>query len=379
MNTNDALFAFIRYGLQIEDTTLREKVNWKHLYNLASEQGVIAIVAEGISEAMKEGLSTEGLDTELRQLFAFDMIDVEQTYQALWQSSKHLAELYHKHGIRTWALKGFVTSSFYPKPQQRIFCDFDCYLSDFKRGNEIVKQKGIEVAGSYKHATFNFEDVHVENHQFCTHFRGRKKAYQFELLLQQIMHNGESDYLDDSYIEKPSPLFNALFLTHHARSHFFDERVSLRQVVDWAMLMNYYGKDGLDWEKFDAICQEYGLLAFAQTLSRVARHVCHVEIPFVCPTNDLLDQMLLNDIFSDVQVHVEYGTGMRARWQIFQNKYIGRWKYKYFSDQSFTSAMFQQLWGFISEHTPTRTQKKQMSQIIHDLLEKRTLNNNTDN
>lgn len=354
MKTNDALYELIRSGLSNKGAILTGKVNWNQLYNLASEQGVIALVAEGVSKALEEGLSTEGLDTELRQQFAFDMIGAEQTYLAIWQSSKHLAELYHEHGVRIWALKGFVTSSFYPKPQHRFFCDFDCYLSDFKRGNEIVRQQGVEVAGSYKHATFNFEDVHVENHQFCTHFRGRKKAYQFELLLQQIIQPDEVEYLDDSYIEKPTHLFNALFLTHHARSHFFDERVSLRQVIDWAMLMNYYGRDGIDWGKFIAICQEYGLLAFAQTMSRVARHVCHVEIPFDCPTNDLLDIMLLDDIFSDTQVHVEYGSGMKARWQILRNKFNERWKYSYFSDQSFTSALFQQLWGFISEHTPTR-------------------------
>ena len=217
-----------------------------------------------------------------------------------------------------------------------------------------MKQKGIEVAGSYKHATFNYENVHVENHQFCTHFRGRKKAYQFELLLQQIMQENDTEYLDDSHIEKPCPLFNALFLTHHARSHFFDERVTLRHVVDWAMLMNYYGRDGLYWEEFIAICQEYGLLAFAQTMSRVARHVCHVEIPFVCPSNDLLDQILIDDIFSDAQVHVEYGTGMRARWQVLRNKYNERWKYKYFSDQTCLSALLQQVWGFVSERKPVR-------------------------
>ena len=354
IKTNDALYALIRSGLQIENAILTEKVDWNQLYNLASEQGVIALVAEGVSKALEEGFSAEGLHTELRQQFAFDLIGAEQTYLAIWQNSKHLAKIYHDHGIRTWALKGFVTSSFYPKPHQRIFCDFDCYLSDFKRGNEIVRQQGVEVAGSYKHATFNFENVHVENHQFCTHFRGRKKAYQFEMLLQQVMQKEGAEYLDDSYIEKPTPLFNALFLTHHARSHFFDERVSLRQVVDWAMLMNCYGRDGLDWEKFVVICHEYGLLTFAQTMSRVASHVCHVGIPFVCPSNDLLDQMLLDDIFSDAQVHVEYGTGMKARWQILRNKYKERWKYNYFSDQSFTSAMFQQLWGVISEHTPTR-------------------------
>ena len=354
MRTVDALFALIRSGLQIEDANLTKEINWSNLYQLASKHGVIAIVAEGFSKELGKSINADDIDTSLRKLYAFGQVGMEQTYRVMWQSAKHLAELYHESNIRIYGLKGFVTSSFYPNPQQRFFSDFDCYLSDFKLGNEVVKQKGVKVAGSYKHATFDYEDVHVENHQFCTHFRGRKKAYRFELLLHQIMKNEGHDYVDDSYIEKPTPLFNALFLTHHARSHFFDERVSLRQVIDWAMLMKYYGKEGLDWENFIAICHEYGLLTFAQTMSRVANYVCHVDIPFNCPSNDRLDKMLMNDIFSNSQEHVEYGTGMRARWQIVRNKYKERWKYSYFSDQTFASALWQQTWGLLTDYSPSR-------------------------
>lgn len=350
----DVLYAFIRLGLGTEDFLFPGKINWKLLYKIASEQGVLPIVAEGISHKLSQGVSFEGLDDGLRQKIAFDLISSEQNYLSIWKSAKNLSELYHENGIRTIALKGFVTSSFYPKPQQRSFCDFDCFLSDFEKGNDIVRQRGVEVMGSYKHATFNFETAHVENHQFCTHFRGRKKAYEFEMLLQKCMLTDNAEYLPESYIEKPSPMFNALFLTYHARSHFFDERVSLRQVVDWAMLMRYYGSSALNWVDFLNICQEYGLLTFAQTMSRLAQQICHVDIPFDCPANDLLDKMLLDDIFSDVQIHVEYGTGMRTRWQVLRNKYKGRWKYHYFSNQSFVSALCQQIWGYIAESNPTR-------------------------
>lgn len=354
MKTSDALFALIRSGLQIENANLEGNINWEKLYKVASKHGVIAVVAEGLSQEYDNGSPVENLNIDLRLQFIGELVSAEQTYQSLWKSVVHLADLYHVHGIRTFCLKGFVTSSFYPKPMLRTFCDFDCFLSDFSKGNELVKQAGIEVAGSYKHATFNYETIHVENHQFCTHFRGRKKAYQFEMLLQRLMQNESVEYLGDSHIEKPSSLFNALFLTYHARSHFFDERVSLRQVVDWAMLMKYYGKEGVDWKEFKEICKEYGLLSFAQTMSRVARKVCHVNIPFDCPENELFDKMLLDDIFSEAQTHVEYGTGMKARWQVLSNKFKERWKYNYFSDQTFASALWQQIWGVISDYAPQR-------------------------
>ena len=65
MKNNDALFALIRSGLQIESAILTGKVNWNQLYDLASEHGVIAVVAEGISKAMDEGLPSESIDSEL--------------------------------------------------------------------------------------------------------------------------------------------------------------------------------------------------------------------------------------------------------------------------------------------------------------------------
>ena len=354
MKIIDALFSFIRAGLDIDCSTRPGDVNWNLLYKTALDHGVIAIVSEGVTKALNSGVLFEGLNPRLRKQFAFQTIIVEQHFETTWKSAKDLSLLFHKNGIRTYGLKGFVTCGFYPHPKHRIFTDFDCYLSDFKRGNELVKEMGIEVAGSYKHSTFNYKSTHVENHQFCTHFRGRKKAYQFERTLQEIMPPDTIDYIYDSFIERPSPLFNALFLTHHARSHFFDERVSLRQVIDWAMLISFYGNDGLDWNRFLEICGQYGLLTFAQVMSRLARNICHIDLPFDCPDNEKLDQLLFDDIFSDAQEHVEYGTGMKVRLQIVRNKYKARWKYKYFSDQSFFSAMWQQLWGYITERAPSR-------------------------
>ncbi len=354
MTVNEALFSLIQSGLDIEEAKLKGNISWRLLRGIALQHGVIAVVAQGLSNELKNGCSFDNLDERLRQQFAFDMLAVEQNYLSLWQSSKHLADLFHGNGVRTIELKGFVTSRLYPNPCQRSFCDFDCYLNDFEKGNEIIAKEGIKLSGSYKHVTFNYESSHVENHQFCTHFRGDKKASQFELLLQEIMLSDNADYLPDSYIEKPTPIFNALFLTYHARSHFFDERVSLKQVIDWAMFMKSYGKNVLDWEYFIKVCQDYGLLSFAQSMSRIAQKICHVDIPFDCLPNDMVDNMLLDDIFSSCQEHVEYGKGFKTRCQILRNKYKGRWKYNYFSNQSFGSALRQQIWGYLVETMPKR-------------------------
>ncbi|MGR4859847.1 nucleotidyltransferase family protein [Bacteroides pyogenes] len=123
-------------------------------------------------------------------------------------------------------------------PHHRPFSYFDCFLcGDFQKANLIIKNIGIEVAGSYKHSTFNYKNVHVENHHFCTYFRRRKKSGAFETLLEEIMTTEKPIFLPNIQLESPTPLFNALFMIWHTRSHFFDERVSIKQVLDWTFIV----------------------------------------------------------------------------------------------------------------------------------------------
>ena len=86
METSKALFSLIRSGLQIEHAYLEGKINWEKLYEVASEQGVIAIVSEGISQEFDNGSPAESLITDLRLQFIGELVSAEQTYQSLWKS-----------------------------------------------------------------------------------------------------------------------------------------------------------------------------------------------------------------------------------------------------------------------------------------------------
>ena len=78
---------------------------------------------------------------------------------------EELVDLLYKNGFCTIELKRFATSEYYPNPNRSAFSYFYYFLCvDFDKDNEIIMNLGIEVAGIYKHSTFNYKDLHVQNH-----------------------------------------------------------------------------------------------------------------------------------------------------------------------------------------------------------------------
>lgn len=241
-----------------EKTMLPVEMDWQRLFDISESHGVNAVVVDGIGKLDLDsiGLKDVTRDIAVRRIKCIGLaLKTEYEYTKKLIAAGKLINLWKSFGIRTIVLKGFVTCQYYPNPKHRFFCDFDCFLcGDFEKGNDIIRQKGIEVKGSYKHKTFNFEGMHVENHQYCTHFRGRDKARSFEELLENYMLSENPLYINGTQIEMPNPMFNALFMLWHIRSHFFEEKVTLRQLLDWALLMNFYKRNGVDWNKFQSIC-----------------------------------------------------------------------------------------------------------------------------
>lgn len=100
----------------------------EYLRKIASQQGVLAICWDGLQRLNEQYgcLTTIPKLTKLKWIAT--VIRQEQAYQSQWNAAKYLAELYGKHGIDTYVLKGFSLSLLYPNPEHRPCTDMDCYL-----------------------------------------------------------------------------------------------------------------------------------------------------------------------------------------------------------------------------------------------------------
>lgn len=136
-------------------------------------------------------------------------------------------------------LKGFAFAQYYPKPLQRLASDMDCYLcGQYEEGNKEVELHGIKVEREdYRHATFQYKDVFVENHKICTTVRGKRQRKCFEAYLRSLLENEPTVDIDGSYLEMPCDRFNTLYFLQHCHRHFLREGITLRYICDWAMIL----------------------------------------------------------------------------------------------------------------------------------------------
>lgn len=331
--------------------SLPEDVDWKTVIDLSCDQGVAPFCVDGLQmyydafPAMELSLDTPELEMLKYEWFG-QSLSTEMQYDTQWRAAQKLATIFADEGIKTIALKGFVISECYPVPSHRYSCDFDCYLSDYEAGNKLMESRGIQVNRfHYKHSSFNFKGMSVENHHYVTAWRGSARWKKFELLLQSLLADDSLEPIGETCLLRPCPLFNALFFIRHANLHFLVEGgITLRYVCDWGMFLKKYRSE-LDWEKFLAICEEYGLKPFAESMTRLSDYVC-----FSADTElTSADKRLLEDILS-VAEHVEDAQG---RFPMAFAMLRNRWKFRLFSGESRFVCLANFVKGYLFEKDPT--------------------------
>ncbi len=363
-NTFDLCFQLIRLGLgtnKADENILVgfqsfDDIAWEEIYNLGVRQGVAAIQFDGLQQLYgKAGTLQNKLpNSELKLKWFAHTQKVERHCLSQFKTSAELADIYALHGIRTVVLKGISTGINYPDPKRRPCGDLDCFLmGGYERGNVIAEEHGARVERDfYKHSHISYKGLTVENHQFCTAIRGSKRTKAFERLLQSLLKDEGTTMIDNTKQECPYPMFNALFLTHHAQRHFLSEGIALRHLCDWAMLLHKHG-DEIDWEQFQRYCNTYGLTRFADTMTRLANKQLHVDVPalYHVGKDDELDDYLLHEILYGASSLSTDSVWMQ-RFGIIKNIFIHRKRCQMFSDTSFLQNVFQLIYGFCFDRNP---------------------------
>ena len=236
---------------------------------------------------------------------------------------------------------------------QRLASDMDCYLcGKYEDGNREMERMGIVVSREdYRHSTFLYKDVFVENHKICTTVRGKKQRKRFEAYLRSLLENEPTVCIDDSYLEQPCDRFNALYFLQHCHRHFLREGITLRYICDWAMILK--SADCFDSEFWNE-CDKNDLKTFAESMTRMAYVVCGVKAPWL--NGDVMlqiqDRMLLDDCYCIADNAIKYGNSVKAHIQMVKNMLGMRWKYNYFSQRSMEIELISSVWSNWVEKEP---------------------------
>ena len=147
----------------------------------------------------------------------------------------------------------------------------------------------------------------------------------------------------------PSPMFNALFLNHHALTHFLSEGIRLRHLLDWALFLKAE-QGNLDWARFYELCEEYDMRAFVDCMTALAVEVCGVKIEndAIVATSPYTEGVICSIINDDNAVFSQSVGAWRKRVMLVQNMFSSRWKYRAFSKHGAISKFISLVWGFLT-------------------------------
>jgi hypothetical protein len=346
-DNKNVFLALVRLGIGHHDDALPNNPDWEAIKTLAAEQGLSAVVVDGIEKMPDEQRPPKMV---LLQWIG-ETLQQEQQYGTQQKAAEDMASLFHHNYIRTYVLKGTVVAECYPKPSHRMSADMDCYLLPEKGefdawslGNDLMKASGYEVGiGFYKNSSFHLPDVLVENHQYLTPFRGNRKLKELERLLQAWIHQDtEPKRFDGTWLNRPPVMVSALFLIEHAYSHFLHEGLTWRMVLDWVMFRKKH-EDEIDWKEFKARIDEFGFFKFYDAFVRMGLllmgELSEEELT-------ISEKSMLDDIWSPLDLP-ETLHGVKGKLALVGSTLRARWKYRYFGDISMTHGLWIQVIGFL--------------------------------
>lgn len=352
MTEKEAFLALVRLGVEMEAVSsdrlqVSSSFDWGQLKALAEEQGLSAVVLDGI-ERLPEGqrppqvLLLEWIGAVLQE---------ESVFAEQHKAAVEMAKLYACNYIRTYVLKGEVVAECYPKSNHRVSSDMDCYLlpnggnfDAWNLGNELIKAQGHEVKTSfYKNSTFFLPGLVVENHQYMVPFRGNKRLESLELMLQSYMHaDKKMDKMEGTELYRPPIMVTSLFLIEHAYSHFLHEGLTWRMVLDWMMFSRKHQQE-IEWYALDALIDEFGFRRFYDSYNRIGKYMLG-EIQASSFT--VQEKKMLADVWKPLDLHDNH-YGLKGKLALAGNTWRARWKYHYFSEISWIHALWIQAKGVL--------------------------------
>lgn len=273
MVPNNTYLSLIRLGIG-HKADIPSEIDWKAVRQLASKQGLAAIVLDGVKVLMdKAPTALKGLDIDFKLDWVAESVVVyEQRYEDYRKTIAELAAFYKEHGFKMMVLKGYGLSLNYPVPSHRPCGDIDIWqFGDYRKADEaIARELGIKVDNSHHHhTTFDFKGYLIENHYDIINVHYGHRNRELEGVLKKLARD-DSNYVEinDLRVYLPSANLHALFLIRHCMSHFSSTFISLRQLLDWALFVEKHTSE-IDWKWLCEVLEDFHMIEFFNYLNAI--------------------------------------------------------------------------------------------------------------
>lgn len=299
--TNDFM-SLVRLGIGNDSIVppLSEKMDWGRIEILAKLHGLMGVLVDGINRLPQ---SIHPHQTIWLRWIGEVMQEYEDRYAFYKKAVVDLASFYNTHGYKMMLLKGMSCGIEWPKPEHRPCGDIDIWLF----GKQKEADKTIETELSVKvdnsqhhHSVFQWHGFTVENHYDFINIHHHKSNVELEKIFKALGSNDANSFeLDRVKVFLPSANLQALFLVKHLANHFSTERVTIRQLLDWAFFAKQHNSE-IEWVWLEETFEQFGLMPFYKIINAICVSDLGFDVKlFPCVQFDpFMKERVLNDILS---------------------------------------------------------------------------------
>jgi len=273
-NTIEAFFFLIRAGLfgrtEHAESMPLDCVDWAEVFQLANEQCVVGLLAEGI-EALQNDKSGKDFSLLLQQSrhlrLGAKTLHLEQRNVAMNQFVAKLIRGMQKRGVRTLLLKGQGVAQYYEKPLWRACGDVDLLIwgGHYQKARDLLLPfascSGDE--NPYKkHYGMAIGHWLVELHGNLRCGFSLRVDRELDKICNEAFDEGNVTSWDDEGVEVSmlGRENNVLYVFVHFLNHFYKGGVGIRQICDWCRLLWSF-RDSQNLPELESRLKKMGLMS----------------------------------------------------------------------------------------------------------------------
>lgn len=288
----------VAIGVKDGNQMVVSKQQWQEFYNFCKRQALLGV---GFAAVEKIGSCPKNL---MLSWYAI-VLQIEKRNIEMTKACKEVSEVFDKDGFDTCVLKGQGNLLNYPKGirNRRQSGDIDLWASPKNGGNaqkkviNYVKGKGnSQVGPNYLHIDMLWKyNIEVE-----VHYRPRflVSPYHNYLIQKWFASRKEacmSNRLQEGFSVPPSSV-NVVYQMSHLFSHYFDEGLGLRQLLDYYFVLIKWKDEGRE-DNVLQILQSFGIGKFSTAIMWVLQEVFAMpKIYMICEPDEKEGRILLAEI-----------------------------------------------------------------------------------
>lgn len=355
--TKEVFLQLVCLGIGHHCDVSSQEVDWQEIKALATEQGLSAIVLDGLEVLRTRGITIAVPEKKFLTQWIGEVLQIyEYRYELVRRAIAELAGFYSSHGFKMMVLKGYACSLDWPKPEHRPSGDIDIW--QFGRQKEadsvLAKEKRIKIDKSHHHHTvFEWRDFMVENHYDFINVHHHKSHVELEKILKELGKD-DSHFVEEfkERVYLPSPNLHALFLLKHMMLHFASDQISLRQLLDWGFFVIAHGVE-IDWEWLESVLDKFGMRPAYDCFNRLLTEQLGFDFkafsmsPTYMNVDNSLNERVLNDILSPQYSGVSSSGKIQQLLFRLRRWLRNGWKHRLCYKESMLSALWSGIWNHV--------------------------------